>query len=62
VQDGPGQQPAAQVGTELIAAVAIGGQRPGQEPGVAPRDEHADTDEVVLARTAHGRLEVDQPG
>ena len=60
VQDAPGQQAAAQLRAELLMAVAVGGQRPGQEPGVAFRDEHPDGGELVLTVAAHGGLEVDQ--
>ena len=49
-------------GAELVTVVAVAGQRPGQEPGIAFGGEHPDGDELVLALTAHGGLEVDQPG
>jgi predicted pyridoxine 5'-phosphate oxidase superfamily flavin-nucleotide-binding protein len=39
VQDGPGEQAAPELGAELIAVVVVGGQGPGQEPGVAFRNE-----------------------
>jgi hypothetical protein len=39
----------AQVRAELVAAAAVGGQCPGQEPAIAFGDEHPDADELVLA-------------
>ena len=33
--DAPDQQPTPQVRADLVMVVAVGGQRPGQEPGIA---------------------------
>ena len=43
------------------AAMPLPGRHGPVNTGVALRDEHPDGDELVLALTAHGRLEVDQP-
>jgi putative ABC transport system permease protein len=62
VQDRPAHQPPSEPGVQLTVRVPVTGQRPPQEPRVAPGGEHPERHELVLGRSPHGRLEVDHPG